>query len=129
MARGVSRFRTNGTPAPGIVSGEGALMDASKYASSAQVTRVCLILRVLAGHTVNGLSNGEIAKAIQDSPSNVTQTVAKLVQQGMVDAAAVEGRFRLGPALVQVAVQHQAEMEHAQRTLNEIKQRYSRIPR
>lgn len=99
-------------------------MTPEKYPAPAVVSRVCRLLVVLAGNTVNGLATGELAKALGISESNITRTVAHLINEGFVEEAAIADRWRLGPKLVQIARAYEADIARRQGELDQIKQRY-----
>jgi DNA-binding IclR family transcriptional regulator len=96
------------------------------YKESRMLEKNIAIIRVLAGHTFSGLSNGEIAKAIEDTPQNVTRYLANLSKLGVVQETKVPKQWRLGPMMVQIALAHSANMQRVENELQEIKQRYSR---
>lgn len=100
-------------------------MTASTYLSDGH-QRLLRLIRTLAGNEVHGLAPGEIAKAQDCSPSVVTRDLANLREAGFAEQIVETGRWRLGPALVQVALAHAREIEKAERKLAETKQRFSR---
>lgn len=102
-------------------------MTATKYTSDGQ-QRLLALIRVLAGNEVHGLAPGEIARAQDCAPSVVTRDLANLREAGFAEQIAETGRWRLGPALVQIAHAHQREMDKAERRLAETRQRFSRSP-
>lgn len=101
-------------------------MNPDAYKQSNMVVHNVAIIRTLAGHTFNGLSNTEISKAIGINPSKVTRYLANLSKLGVVQETKVPDRWRLGPVFVQIALAHQAHMQRVETDLEEIKQRYSR---
>ena len=102
-------------------------MDIDKYPESGQIRRVFDALRVMAGHTVKGLTPGDIAKAIGESnQSNITRMLAQLKKLGVVEQTKESGRWRCGPAFIQIALAYQLDMQRATAEIDEIKQRYSR---
>ena len=103
-------------------------MDIDRYPDSEPVDRTVRVLEALSGNTLNGLSPGEIAKAAQASPAQITRLLAQLIRRGVVEHARTDGRYRLGPAIVQIARAHELEMARAERELAETRQRYSRTP-
>jgi len=103
-------------------------MDINRYPDSQPVDRVVRVIESLAGNTLNGLSPGEIGKAAGASPAQVTRLLAHLIRRGVVESARTEGRYRLGPAIVQIARAHELELARAERDLAEARQRYSRSP-
>ncbi|MCY1498551.1 hypothetical protein D9M68_325390 [compost metagenome] len=44
--------------------------------------RVLRVLKALKGHSLHGLSNGELAKALGESPANITRYLTTLVEAG-----------------------------------------------
>ncbi len=84
--------------------------------------RVLRVLKAWKGHSLNGLSNTELAKALTESPANITRYMDTLIEAGL--AARLEtGRFAPGMALLQIAQAHANEMASAQNRINEINQR------
>lgn len=86
------------------------------------VERTLEILRVLKGHSLNGLSNREIADALSETPVNISRATAELVRTGF--AVQLEnGRYAPSIELAQIALAHLNELEHAEKRIQEIKQR------
>lgn len=100
-------------------------MTPEKYPPSDQVKRVCDVIRVLSGHTVQGMAPGELAKAVRTSPSNITRLLAQLKHEGFVEETRREGFWRLGPRAVQCFAAHSADITRHETEINEVKQRYS----
>ncbi|OWJ91090.1 IclR family transcriptional regulator [Pseudomonas sp. A46] len=84
--------------------------------------RVLRVLKALKGHTLRGLSNVELAKALDESPANITRYLATLVEAGFATKLDT-GRYAPGIALLQIAQAHANEMAEAQNRINEINQR------
>lgn len=84
--------------------------------------RVLRVLKALKGHSLHGLSNGELAKALDESPANITRYLATLVDSGLATKLDT-GRYAPGIALLQIAQAHANEMANAQNRINEINQR------
>lgn len=101
-------------------------MNPDKYSDSKQLERVFSIIRVMGGHTRQGLTTGEIAKATQSNHGTVTRTIAVLTKLSVVQETETPGRWRLGAFMGQLgaAVLHEIQTEQAQ--LDEIKQLYGR---
>lgn len=85
-------------------------------------TRVLRVLAALKGHTLQGLSNVELAKALNESPANISRCLATLVEAGFATKLD-SGRYAPGIALLQIAQAHANEMASAQHRINEINQR------
>lgn len=84
--------------------------------------RVLRVLKALKGHSLDGLSNGELAKALEESPANITRYLSTLVDSGLATKLDT-GRYAPGIALLQIAQAHANEMANAQNRINEINQR------
>jgi DNA-binding IclR family transcriptional regulator len=67
------------------------------------VRKVCELFRLLAGHEINGLAPGEIARALGVGPSWVSVNLPGLSELGMVERVGETNRWRLGIALVRIA--------------------------
>lgn len=99
-----------------------------KYLATSQ-QRVLRALVSLAGHEVNGLTTSQLAHATRTSPSNTVRDLANLRAAGLAEEVpGLEGRWRLGPKLIQIALAHLRHVDQSQARLDEVKQRYSRTP-
>jgi DNA-binding IclR family transcriptional regulator len=97
-----------------------------RYRNEAQ-QRLCKVVLLLAGHEFDGVAPSDLAKALKTNPSNVTRDLANLKEAGLAEALDT-GRWRLGPKLVQVALQHADHVGRMTDRMAELKTRYSRIP-
>lgn len=80
------------------------------------------VLKALRGHTVTGLSNGELAHALGDSPSNITRAVGVLIDEGLA-VKLDNGRFAHSVALLQIAQAHAEHVTKLQGRIGELNQR------
>lgn len=103
------------------------MTDPREYRNEAQ-ERGYKVLLTLAGNEFLGLAPGELAKALQVSPSLITKDLRVLQSSGLAEPILDTGRWRLGPKLVQVALAFTDHLERSQRKLDEINQRYTRQP-
>lgn len=103
-------------------------MSEKRYTSGSQ-ERGYQVLLLLAGNEFMGLAPGEIARALQTGPSNITRDLRVLRAVGLAEEIAETGRWRLGPKLVQIALAFKDHMAKVQHRVDEIEQRYSRTPR
>lgn len=101
-------------------------MTPEKYGTSDQLRRACRAIVVMAGHTVQGMTPGELAKAVDASPSNITRLLANLKNEGFIEETKTPGRWRLGPKVVQIALAYQMDISRQETELDQIKQRYTR---
>lgn len=95
-------------------------MSTPKISSSG--SRILRVLKALRGHSLNGLSNGELAAALSDSPANINRALNTLIEEGLA-MKLDSGRFAPGIQLLQIAVAHSNEMARAQERIHEINQR------
>lgn len=89
---------------------------------SKSAERALDVLEVLRGRTLHGLSNSEIAKALGESPVNITRALATLAERGWVTKLET-GRYAHSIKCLQVAQAHADEMSRAQNRIMEINQR------
>lgn len=84
--------------------------------------RTLKVLILLKGHSLNGLSNGEIAKAMKTSPANITRALDSLVNCGLARKLET-GRYAHSITMLQIAQAHANEMEKAAAKISEINSR------
>ena len=84
--------------------------------------RVLRVLKALRGHSLTGLSTGDLAKALGESPATINRCLNTLIAEGMATKLDT-GRFALSVAVLQIAQAHANEMANAQSRINEINQR------
>lgn len=87
--------------------------------SGAKVLRV---LGALKGYSISGLSNGDLAKALGESPSTINRILNTLVAEGYA-LRFDNGRYALSVKLLQIAQAHANEVIRAQDRINELNQR------
>lgn len=87
--------------------------------SGAKVLRVLIALR---GHALNGLSNGELAKALGEQPSTINRCLNTLIEAGLA-VKLDSGRYAHSVMLLQIATAYANEMDRAQSKISELTQR------
>lgn len=92
----------------------------SSIATSA--IKVLNVLKTLKGHTLSGLSNGDIARQLNMPAPSVTRCLATLVEAGMVTQLN-NGRYALSVKTLEIAQAHANEMAMASDRINELNQR------
>lgn len=102
-------------------------MAKADYDSPAQ-QRILRALLVLAGNEFQGVAPGELAKAMNTTPSTATRDLHNLREAGFAEQIQETGRWRLGPKLVQVGLAFSNELMRAETRLAEIRNRYTRAP-
>ncbi|EHK6449999.1 helix-turn-helix domain-containing protein [Salmonella enterica] len=80
------------------------------------------ILKALKGKSLHGLSNKELAKALGESPVNITRSIEVLIAEGMVQRLET-GRYAPGMQLLFIAQAFSNEMAIAQARIAELNQR------
>lgn len=88
-------------------------------------TRALRIIKALKGRTLTGLSNKELAEALNESPVNITRALKVLIEEGMVEKSEETGRFSLSILTLRIAETHRRETEKMQARMMEMDQRVS----
>lgn len=99
--------------------------DFAKYAHDGQ-QRMLKLISLLAGYELVGAAPSDLAKAQDCSPSLITKDLANLALGGYAEHVPATGRWRLSPEVVQIAFKHLAALDHAEKTLADTRNRYSR---
>lgn len=90
--------------------------------TSASGRRVLRVLKALKGHSVMGVSNGELAQALGESPANINRALNTLIEEGL--ATKLEsGRFAHSVAMLQIAQAHYEHCAKVQGRIAEMNQR------
>jgi DNA-binding IclR family transcriptional regulator len=87
--------------------------------SGAKVLKVLIALK---GHTLTGLSNGELAKALKESPSTINRCLNTLIEAGLATQLDT-GRFAHSVMLLQIAQAYAADISRTQGRIAELQQR------
>lgn len=87
--------------------------------------RVLRVLKALRGHTLRGLSNGELAQALGESPANITRYMDVLIAEGFVTRYEDTGRFAPSIAFLQYAVATADELNRGAARIQEMSARIS----
>lgn len=99
------------------------MSDDAKYICEPQ-QRLMRLIQALAGHEMDGLAPGDIAKLNGCSPSQVTRDLANLKAFGWAEQMPSTQRWRLGPDIVRIATRHMTALDRAERRLVELKSRF-----
>lgn len=84
--------------------------------------RLLRTIKLLSGHTLDGLSNTDIASALNEKPSAVTRTMATLIAEGFA-IKLDSGRFALSVQMLQIAQRTANELANGSSRINELAQR------
>ncbi|ATG73655.1 IclR family transcriptional regulator [Zobellella denitrificans] len=95
-------------------------MTAKRISNS--TVRALRVLKALRGHSLDGISNGELAKTLNEPASAITRAMAALIEEGLA-IKLDNGRFAPSVSLLQIAVAHSQEMERATGRIAELGQR------
>lgn len=83
----------------------------------------CLrILNALKGRSLTGLTNKELSEAIGETPVNISRAVAILEAEGFVHKLET-GAYGLSFKMLQIAVNHETEMQKATERLAQVRSR------
>ncbi|EDJ8984712.1 IclR family transcriptional regulator [Salmonella enterica subsp. diarizonae] len=94
----------------------------NEKSNSITITRAIRVMKALKGHSLNGLSNKELAKALGESPANITRTLSTLASEGMAQRLE-SGRYAPGMQLLYIAQAFSNEMAAGQARIAELNQR------
>lgn len=85
-------------------------------------SRVLRVMTALQGRTLTGISNGELAKALHESPATINRCLNTLISEGFAQKMD-DGRYCLGIKMLQIAQAHTNEFSRMQNRMGEINQR------
>lgn len=97
-------------------------MNTKNTSIATSATKVLNVMKALKGHTLSGLSNGDIAKQLNMPAPTVTRCLATLIEAGMATQLS-NGRYALSVKTLEIAQAHANEMAHASDRINELNQR------
>lgn len=80
------------------------------------------VISTLKGHSISGLTNGDIAKALGKSPATINRHLNTLISEGYA-IKLDSGRYALSVKMLQIAQAHANEMARATDRINELSQR------
>ncbi|AKH64892.1 MULTISPECIES: helix-turn-helix domain-containing protein [Photorhabdus] len=89
---------------------------------SSSGTRILRVLKALRGHSLSGLSNGELAELLGESPANINRALNTLIEEGLAQKLS-SGRYAPGMQLLQIAQSFSNEMANTQARITEMNQR------
>lgn len=88
--------------------------------------RILKVIKTLAGHEITGVAPATLARDVGCSAACVTRDMDNLRTAGLAEQVPETGRWRLGPAIVQIALKHMSALDRAEKRLDEVRNRYSR---
>lgn len=96
------------------------MKDETRINSSA--LKVLTVMKALKGHSLVGLSNNELAKALGESPTTINRCLNTLIEAGLATKLDT-GRFAFSTGMLQIAQSHANEMNRATSRIQELTQR------
>lgn len=94
------------------------------------VRRAFRIVWILQGHTFDGLRLQQVAEALRCTPSTAYRDLETMAEEGVAER--IPGRedsWRLTPKLIQLSRAHDADMTRTRRRIDDIDNRYTRLPK
>ena len=77
------------------------------------------LLEVLCGYAATDATNGELAKAANTSPANITRAMAQLIAKGWARKGEDTGRFYPQPAFTRLTFRVTADLDRVQTRLDD----------
>ena len=84
--------------------------------------KVLKVLKALRGHSLNGLTNQQLAEQLRESPSQITRALQTLVEEGLATQN-TDGSYSLSISMLKIANAHADEIQRAEARIAEFKQR------
>ena len=90
--------------------------------ATTNAARVLKVLIALKGHTITGLSNQDLARGLNESPSAITRALQNLIEAGLA-VKLDNGRFAHSVQMLQIAQAHAQHVVQLQNRISEVNQR------
>lgn len=100
---------------------------ATDYTNAAQ-QRLIRVILALFGDVIQGMSPAVLARAVECSPQVITRDLDNLLTAGIAERDEGTGQWRLTPRLPQQAIKALDAIAHAERRIQETRQRFTRNP-
>lgn len=98
-------------------------MSTDKTRTSESGLKVLKVLIALRGHTLTGISNGQLAKALGEPAATVNRCLNTLIEAGLVEKKPNNGLFCHSVMMLQIATAHANEIGRARAKIDELDQR------
>lgn len=95
------------------------------YTNAAQ-QRLLQLIDLLAGHELQGLAPGEIAKALAVAASTVTRDLDNLRTAGWCEPTPQGGRWRLAPHVIEISLRYATALDAGAQQWRDVQRRYGR---
>lgn len=84
------------------------------------------VLEALCGYAASGASNGELARAADTSPSNVTRCMAQLIAKGWARKSEETGRFHPAGEFTRLTFRVLADLDRADNRMRDVRHNLTR---
>lgn len=84
--------------------------------------KILRVLKAMRGHSLSGVKLNDLAKQLQETPSQIYRALQTLVAEGFAHQLD-DGSYALGNSLVSIAHAHANEIDRAQSRISEHVQR------
>ncbi|MGL4575718.1 MAG: hypothetical protein ACRCV9_13125 [Burkholderiaceae bacterium] len=101
------------------------MTDLGKFKTNDAQQRCLQIVLCLAGNELEGLAPTQVAKAVDSTSNRIHHDLRNMAQAGFAERLA-NGNWRLGPKMIQLALDYQSSIARIDARADEIKQRYQR---
>lgn len=100
---------------------------ATDYTNAAQ-QRLLQLIDLLAGHELQGMEPGAIAKALVISATAVTRDLDNLRTAGWAEQTPQGGRWRLAPHVIEISARYATGLQAGMQTFRDTVQRHGTPP-
>ena len=95
--------------------------------TNAALQRLLQLIDLLAGHELQGLLPGEIAKALAVGASTVTRDLDNLRSAGWAELTPKGDRWRLAPHVIQISLRYATALNAGAQQWRDTQQRFGRV--
>lgn len=96
-------------------------MATDKTRTTESGARVLRVLFALKGHSLNGLTNNDLAKALDESPATINRTLNTMIAEGAAKQLD-NGRYALSVKVLGLSQSLWEELDRGQERISELKQ-------
>lgn len=85
-------------------------------------TKALRVMKALGGHSLEGLTNVELAKSLDETASSINRSLETLIHEGIAEKLS-NGKFALSVQILGLAHRHAAEIEPAKQSIEDLQGR------
>lgn len=93
-----------------------------KHRVSTAGTKALRVMKALGGYSLEGRTNGELAKSLDETASSINRSLESLIHEGIAEKLS-NGKFALSVQILGLAHKHAAEIEQAKQRIEELQGR------